>query len=111
MAELVSVTYLIPAADKEVHDTAHAIISQTMAAGQASNGTGSFWNKCPTTYHLRKGVDHILIVHHHQDLTVLERDEPRLRHLFNAITRLVIAETVRLKNKQAEPEAVEAIEE
>lgn len=86
-----------------VIDAAVRIIKETMAAGSASNGEGTWVNKHPLEYHLRKGMIHTINVWQAQDLNARERDEPHLRELYNAVTRLCMAEALRLEaNKPIE---------
>jgi len=104
VSELIEIRLLVPATDREVHETAHAIITATMASGQASNGVGSFYNREPLNYHCWKALHHMLRLWQEQDIGATEKDEPRLRHLYNACTRLVLAEVVRIRNSKPQKE-------
>jgi hypothetical protein len=104
MTELTKITFLVPKSDVEVHETAHAIITQTMASGQASNGVGSFYNREPLDYHCWKALHHLLRLWQEQDIDAKEKDSPHLKHLYNACTRLVLATVVHMKNSKPEKE-------
>lgn len=110
MDDLVELKFLVPESDVEVHRVAHSMISMTMAAGQASNGRGSHWNKDPLNYHVWKGLHHMLRLWQDQDIEARERDEPKLKHLYNAFTRIALAEAGRLK-KRPEREVFLPVEE
>lgn len=108
---LVKVEYLIPESDKHIHDVAHTILIQTMAAGQASNGVGSHWNKDPLKYHCWKALHHLLRLWQDQDIEAREKEEPRLRHLYNCFTRIALAEAGRLKTESPKGIIVESLDE
>lgn len=99
MTELVSVTYHIQPDQKDVLDAAQLIIAETMKEGAATNGTGSWCNKDPLNYHARKAMLHICSLWDTADLEAREREEPRLKHLYNAVTRLCMAEALRKQRK------------
>lgn len=92
-----------------VIDAAVKIINETMASGQASNGEGTWVNKDPLDYHARKAMLHMTALHGAQNLEAREKDEPHLKHLYNAVTRLCMAEALRLEreNKSIPVEAME----
>lgn len=101
---LIKVEYLIEAEYKQVHDIAHAMLSETLAAGEADNGTASHWNKDGLTHHVWKGLHHLLRLWNEQDLEAREKDAPRLKHLYNAFTRLALAEAGRVHSRKPEPQ-------
>lgn len=94
---LIKVEYLIESEYKEVHDVAHAMLTETLSAGEADNGTASHWNRDPLLYHLWKALHHLLRLWNDQDIEAREKDAPRLKHLYNGFTRIALAEAGRLK--------------
>jgi len=91
MTELVTLEFHLPPDQVEVVKAAVDIISTTMKAGAISNGVGSWTNRDALGYHVRKAVLHITSLWHSQDLGAREHDEPKLMHLYNAVTRLCMA--------------------
>jgi len=91
--EMTTLTLEVPSNQLDVHQTVHKAIMDTMAAGQASNGVDTWRHKDPVKYHLRKGMLHVLALHHAGELDSVETDPPHLPHIKNAITRLALALT------------------
>lgn len=83
----------------EVVKTGVDMIVKTMSQGAAVNAEGSWLNKHPVTYHLKKGIDHVLCTWHHQDLLSREDKDPFMIHLWNGTVRFIFAETLRRMDK------------
>lgn len=91
MSDTILVTYSVTKYQKEVIDAAVEMITTTMAAGAASNGEGTWVNREALDYHARKALLHVVSMWQGQMLYAREREEPKLLHLFNAVTRLCMA--------------------